>query len=311
MLLDWPRRAVFLLAVSTGLGLPMAAAAEWAPATFAPQIGSRWRIHVEDNTTYGASGTTRNLVYQYNLTYAARDGAGYSIVYTLLDASVKGSAPSVLMARAAIEALRGVIVRAVTDAAGTPLKVVNEEPVRGIMRTLTQQFLIPYRGNTQISHQLSPLFDGLLTATGAAAVDAFLYPLPILASAQNTTLKPGEERRGKSELAGPSGDRVAAISVSRLGPDPKAEKYTVIEAASPAEASAKAAVAALTERAASAGSGSGLAASVPEASLLRARMIEVEDGMTRAAFTQEVTAGGGGESDDQVRVVTVKVIRIP
>lgn len=320
MVLAWLRNAVLvcgLLVCGLAIAAAMPAAAAWTPTPFAPPVGSRWLVVVEDSIVDATRSTTRTATYKFDLRYVAREGEGYRISYMLLDAAVSGNAPSVLLARGAVEALRGVIVRAVTDAAGRPVRVENEEAVRNSMRGLSARFLTPYRGNPQLTQLLNQVFEHLLTATGPEAAEVFLDPLPQLASAQNTTLKPGEERRSKSDLPSPFGGTIASVKVEKLGPDPKPSDYKVMETETFDEASVKAAVAALTERLAPAGggpSGADIRAKLPEIklSVTKTRTIDVKDGIARAARTEEATRGRGGDvSSERTRTVNVTVTRLP
>ena len=315
MALVWLRRV--LLVCGLGIALATPAAADWAPAPFAPKVGSRFLVTVEDKTTDALRSTTRTITYKFDLNYVAREGDGYRITYMLRDAAVSGNAPSAVLARGAVEALRGVIVRAVTDAAGRPVRVENEDAVRNSMRGLTERFLTPYRGNPQLTQLLKQVFEEFFTATGREATEVFLSPLPLLASAQNTTLKPGEERRSKSELPNPFGGTLASIQVVKLGPDPKPADYAVVETEALDDASAKTAISALAERlppAAAAASGADIRAKPPQVTLsvTRTRTVDVKDGVALAARTVEAMRGSAGDQKtDRTRNVTVAVIPIP
>lgn len=307
---------ISLLACGLAVALAGPAAAAWAPAPFAPELGSRWLVVVEDNTVDAARSTTRTITYKFDLRYVAREGDGYRISYMLMDAGVTGNAPSVMVARGAVEALRGVIVRAVTDAAGRPLRVENEEAVCNSLRGLSSRFLIPYRGNPQLTQLLNDVFEHLLAATGPDAVEAFLDPLPLLSSAQNTTLQPGVERSAKSDLPSPFGGTISSLKVTRLGPDPQPAAYAVVETETFDEASVKAAVAALTERLSPAAgpSGADIRAALPEIKLAvtKTRTVEVKNGIARAARTEEVTRGKAGNVNaERSRTVNVTVISLP
>jgi hypothetical protein len=314
MVLACLRRAVLAGGLAAALAGPALAA--WAPTPFTPEVGSRWLVLVEDSSVDAARSTTRTATYKFDLKYTAREGDGFRISYLLMDAGLTGNAPSVMVARGAVEALRGVIVRAVTDAAGRPLRVENEEAVRNSMRGLSSRFLIPYRGNPQLTQILNQMFDQLTSATGPAAVEAFLDPLPLLSGAQNTALQPGEVRSVKSELPSPFGGTIASLKVTRLGADPKPEDYTVVETETFDAASVKAAVAALSERLAPAAepSGADIRAKLPEIklSVTKTRTVEVKDGIARAAQTEETTRGNAGTvSVDSTRTIHVTVIPIP
>ncbi|MEP9348441.1 hypothetical protein [Xanthobacter sp. KR7-225] len=312
--LVWLRSALLVCGVAIALATP--AAADWSPVPFAPKIGSRFLITVEDGTTDAVRSTTRTVTYKFDLNYVAREGDGYRITYLLRDAVVTGNAPSVVLARGAVEALRGVIVRAVTDASGKPLRVENEDAVRNSMRGLTERFLLPYRGNPQLTQMLKQAFEELFTATGSEAAEVFLTPLPLLASAQNTTLKPGEERRSKSSLPNPFGGTLASVQVVKLGANPKPADYSVVETETFDEASVKAAIAALTDRLPSAAtpSGADLRAKLPQITLsvTKTRTVEVKDGIARTARTVETTRGSAGDqTSERTRNVNVTVTPIP
>lgn len=309
-----------LLALTLGLGLSLptslpAVAADWTPAPFSPQVGSRWRVAVTDSTTDSIRATDRTLSYGFDLVYEAREGEGYRILYELKEVAASGNAPSVPVARAAVEALKNVPVHAVTDAAGRPIRVINEPEIAAAVRAIGDHYVTALAGTPQLEALVRRVFDELASAHGAAAAEVFLAPLPELARAQDTPLRPGEEKRSDSALPSPFGGAIRSVKMLALAPDARPERYTLVETETLDPDSLKAAIAALTQRVAPGGvSAEDMRASLPDITLsvTRTQRIEVEQGMARASHLEETTrAKFAGQDGARVRTVDVKVTPAP
>lgn len=306
------------LALGLGLfaGLGGAAAADWAPAPFKPELGSRWRIAVRDSTTDSIRATDRTVSYSFELTYEAREGEGYRILYVLKEVSATGNAPSVPVARAAVEALKDVPVHAVTDAAGRPIRVDNEQEVATAVRKIGDGYVKALSGNPQLVALVGRVFDEIASNHGPAAAEAFLAPLPELARAQETDLKPGEIRKSESALASPFGGAIKSIKTLSLASDPAPDHYAVVETERLDEASLKASIAELTKRLAPGGdvSGADIRSNLPQITLsvVRTQRIDVLGGMARTSHMQETTnAKFAGQEGERVRKMEVTVAAAP
>lgn len=287
------------------------AAAQWAPAPFSPALGSQWQVAVVDTTTDSLRSTSRTLSYQFDLTYRTREGDGYGILYVLRSVEAEGNAPSVAIARLAVSALKDVPVHAVTDATGMPIRVMNEVEVGAAIRALGESYARQLKDQPQLTAIIRRVFGGLANAHGAEAAAAVLDPLPLLARAQGTTLKPGEERRTTEDVESPFGGTVLSVTLSRLGPDAQPDRFSVLETETLDEASVKTAIAALTKWLAPGGMpGEDLKSRLPqvELSITKTRRVDVQDGIARAAAREETTrAGFSGQSGTRVRRMTVRV----
>lgn len=308
--------ALGLAAAPIAPALAAPAAAEWAPAPFAVPVGSRWQVRVSDSTSDSLRGTDRTLSYRFDLTYGARAGEGYGIRYVLKEVEASGNAPSVPVARAAVEALKDIEIRGVTDASGRPIRVENEAEVAAAVRAIGDRYVKALSGTPQLESLVRRVFDELASAHGAAAAEAYLAPLPELAGAQDTALRPGEEQRSESALPSPFGGAIRSVKVLALAPDPRPALFTLVESETLDPASLKEAIAALTQKLAPGGgvSAEALRSSLPQItlSITRTRRITVEGGMARALSTQEVTkAQFAGRDGERTRTVEVRVSPAP
>ncbi len=286
------------------------ACAEWAPAPFAPEIGSRWRVAVTDSTTDSLRGTTGTLTYGFDLTYEARTDAGYRILYVLKTVETEGNAPSLPVASAAIAVLKDLPIRAVTDADGRPIALENAAEVTAAVRIAGDRLVSTMADTPQAAAVLRRLLGELASTRGPAAAQAYLAPLPLLAEAQNTPLEPGDEVHARSALPSPFGPPILSEKVVALGPDPRPDLYVVTESEALDAAAAKAALDALTQRLTPKEGDK----SPPQIALSVTRMqrIEVAGGMSRHAHTEERTdAQFAGQTAKRHRQVDVTVTPAP
>lgn len=269
---------------------------QWAQP-FAPPVGSRWRI-VSEHTfsdTSGASPSEGRLTVRYDLAYTAREGAGYRVKLVLREATADGTNQAAQLTATTLAPFRDLTVEGTTNAAGLPLRVVNEAKVRAAATAAGDRLAAPFADKPQFATIIRQTLSNLLDPKDAAAAAAWLDPLPMLASAQNTSLEPGAEQRVESTLPSPFGGTIRSTTLMRLAPDARPEHFAFLATATPDPASLRETVLAVTRQIAA---GQPAVAGLNERNVKQAlnhmsadihmnREIDVEGGMARHARVEQ------------------------
>ena len=209
---SWPfafaRR--LLMAAAIGLLCAQAAAAQtstqsstqtstqtWTERPFNPAVGSRWLIvgQTDSEDVREAVHHDQHFHTRSELTIEAKLPTGYRIAYVMRDIAVTGTAPGTEMVRTAFGAMKGITVRARTDASGMPVAVENLAEVRTAMQEVVDRMADNFKDKPKMASVIREIFAPMLAADEVEAARAFTDVLPELATAQNTGLKPGEVRR--------------------------------------------------------------------------------------------------------------------
>ncbi len=205
------------------------AAPQWAQP-FAPAVGSRWRVEVTTTASDdgGPAPQKGRLTQRYDLTYAAREGAGYRVILVLRETALEGNIGSLQLAATALAPFRNLTVDGVTDATGLPVRVLNEAQVRATVSGYGERMMADVANKPQMVPLVRLALAVMLEPRGVEAAAAWLDPLPILASAQNTVLKPGQVDRLAGTMPNPLGGSVATQTVMQLAPDGRPDRFTLI-----------------------------------------------------------------------------------
>lgn len=293
------------------------AAAQWAQP-FAPVIGSRWRI-VTETTVSDASGPTprqSRTTMRYDVAYTAREGAGYRVTRVLREVTSDGNIDSEKLSAAAFALFRDITVEGITDAAGKPLRVVNEAEVRPLASAVVERIAVPFADKPQTAAILRQAMSSMLQPKDGHVATVWLDPLPMLAEWQNTGLTPGVEQRTDSFLPSPFGGILRSERVQRLTQDARPERFSILATVTPDPTSFRNIMLSILRR---------VAADQPSAPAINERMVEeafrqmkmdirlnqkidVEDGMVRrlrGELTVQGNAGGQKRKHTNTTVVTV------
>ena len=125
---------------------------------------------------------------------------GFRVSYVMRDIAVTGTAPGTEMVSAAVGAMKGITIRARTDASGMPVDVENLGEVRTAMSEVVNRMVDNFKDKPKFAAAVRDILSRMLTADGAAAARAYTDALPALAAGQNTGLKPGEVRRADDKV---------------------------------------------------------------------------------------------------------------
>jgi len=196
----WPLAFVrgTLAAAAMGLLLtPAAVAQTWNERPFNPAINSRWLIvgQADSEDFREAVHHDQHISTRGELTFEDKLPGGFRIAYVMRDIAITGTAPGTEMMNAALGALKGITVRARTDASGLPVAVENLGEVRTAMHEVVERMVDNFKDKPKFPDLIREIMGRMVTADEAAAARAFTDALPALAAGQNTGLTPGEVRR--------------------------------------------------------------------------------------------------------------------
>jgi hypothetical protein len=196
-----------LAIAALALGSAQAIAAPWTEKPFNPAPGSRWQVvsELERSETTVEDGNrvvvnlkktvTSELVFHEK----TADG-GYRITFTRTDTKASGDTREVALVRIDHGIMKGLAIRAVTDASGKPLRVENLADIRSKRQEIVDGFAATVPGADK--EAFLRVVEGLINVDEVGAT-THLADLELLVIAQNTRLRPGEKRR--STAAVPSG----------------------------------------------------------------------------------------------------------
>lgn len=276
-----------------------AATETWSEKPFNPRIGSRWTLVSElDRTETRVENGQRSVValqktIKSELIFNARmpDG-GYRVTFIRRQTIPAGDAREVALVRIEGEVMNNLVIRALLDRNGKPLRVENLAEIRAKHRAIIER-LAAGTASAETAAALRRMLDGM-TKVDEVGATSHLGDVELLATAQNTGLKAGESRRTTSEVPTPVGSPMVKVrEFAILQADAATGNVRARLTESYTEESMRAFLVALTQR----GLGPGQAAADREKDMRAMKIsldnryeIEVADGMGRAFTEESVTS---------------------
>lgn len=199
------------------------AAADPGERPFNPTIGSRWIVQSDETEKDEANGSvvgssttkiTALLVYKEKLP------DGYRVTYERTNSSYDGNADDPAAARAALAALQGLTLQAVTDLSGKPLRVENLPELRVALQKVVDG-VTGTVADPQTAAAARTMMADLAKTDEKDAAEHNLGQLPVLALGQNSGLALGETRRQMAEEAVPGATPLKkAVTLTLLNATP-------------------------------------------------------------------------------------------
>jgi hypothetical protein len=183
-------------ALGAFLAMTIPAQARAAEALYDPPVGSRWTIHSqmrEDDTRPGQS-TTTIITHDADFSIVEKTDQGFRIAYAMRDFDVQGDTMQAKLSRLALNALRGVVVQATTDASGKPLSIENLPEVQAAFGKAMDAIVAPFADKPDVAAKMRAMIDAISRRDGDKSPDLLIEDLPLLAVAQNTHLALGQTR---------------------------------------------------------------------------------------------------------------------
>ena len=193
-------------------------AADWVERPFDPAIGSRWFVATEatkEDSHQGANQTTQTNS-RYEITWEAKTDDGYRMSAVARDVSVTGNTPMAALMDSALGSVKGIVIRATTNRSGRPIRIENLDEVRQTMTAVIDKIITSTQGTPEVGQMVRNLIAPMLNVDGEHAATLYLEELAMLSLAQNTGMKPGEERRETLESANPFGGSPVMSNVTMV-----------------------------------------------------------------------------------------------
>jgi len=178
-----------------------------ADPVYDPPVGSRWTVETEiqGRETRPEGATTSLVRTRAELTIDEKTPDGFRLSWVQRDATVEGDARSVALRRAYAGVLDNVVIHVSTDLAGKPLRVDNLEEARAAMRQSADALEMQFVERPARRALFDQLMSELTEVTPEAAPSVYVNSLALLATAQNTGMKPGEFRQTLRPAENPLG----------------------------------------------------------------------------------------------------------
>jgi len=185
-----------------------------------PPVGSRWQIVSQtDSNQSGDIGTSRDQhVHSLSeFTIAEKLPDGFRVIFINRGITISGSAPGTDIAGKAFAAMKDIEVHARTDRNGKPVAIDNLDEVKAKMRIVIERLTESLASQPKVAALIKQMLEGFLIVDGAEAARLYIEEVPLLASAQNTGLKPGAVRREQDNVEAPlGGGTIKATVTTRL-----------------------------------------------------------------------------------------------
>lgn len=221
-----------LLIIGALAPLP-AVADEWVEPKFDPPVGSKWTIARELNVEKitGGNMVGHTLKETALLTIDEKTADGFIVSYTRQNSSYHGDPAGAASQRLTFEAQQGLVTRVVTDRSGKPLRILNYDEVKAVVKkALDAQPAVS--ANPVVLDAMHHFAARIMQIDDKRAAELYLDELPTLAVAQNTGLKPGEMRKSTLPVASPLTDSVTktqTLSIAKADPATGKVRYLMTE----------------------------------------------------------------------------------
>lgn len=200
------RRALVFVALAASCAT--VSAQPWTERPYNPPVGSKWSIvSVADaeETRPPNDNRSQQIRTSSELTIEEKLPGGFRVSFVTRDIQITGNTPGVDIAATALGSIKGIVVRARTDASGKPLAVENLDEVKGVLRTVIDRITESAKSNPQVAALVRQMLEGILLADDKLAVQALMEDPISLSVGQATGLKPGAVKREADAVPSPLG----------------------------------------------------------------------------------------------------------
>jgi hypothetical protein len=192
----------------------------WTERPYNPPVGSKWSIvSVSEAEELRPPADNRNQHVRTvsELTIEEKLADGFRVSFVTRDLQITGNTPGTEIGAAAFGAVKGIVVRARTDASGKPVAVENLAEVKGVLKTVIEKVVDSAKSNPQVAAVIRQMLEGMLVVDDKAAVKALMEDPIALSAGQATGLKPGAVIREADDLPSPlAGGALKSTLITRL-----------------------------------------------------------------------------------------------
>jgi len=299
-------------------GVARGAAAE---AVYDPPAGSRWIVETEirGEETRPEGSTTSLARTRAELTVEQKTSDGFRVSWVQRGATVEGNARSAVLQRAYMSVMENVVIRASTDLSGKPLRIDNLDEAKAAMRRSADAVAPQFADMPARRALFDQLMSELTEVSAEKAASVYVNALNLLATAQNTGMKPREFRLTSRPAENPlGGDALKSNERFELTDADAAGRFTFVNVTSIDAASMNDFMRSFARSLLAA---SGDSVTPERVNLLVQSLVfsfgkraefEVEDGMTRKVSETSTTIFRGMEQNvAQTETRTIMVTRAP
>ncbi len=206
------RHMLIVMAVTgAGATAALAQSGPWTERAYNPPVGSKWSIVSvsEGEEIRPPNGNrTQTIRTVSELTIDEKLADGFRVSFVTRDLQMTGNTPGLEIAATAFGAVKNIVVRARTDAAGKPVSVENLDEVKSVLKTVIDKVVESAKSNPQVAAVIRQMLEGMLVVDDKAAVKALMEDPIALSGGQGTGLKPGAVKREADDLPSPLGGGV-------------------------------------------------------------------------------------------------------
>ena len=203
------RHLLIMVAVSgAATTAAFAQSGPWTERPYNPPVGSKWSIvSVSEAEEVRPPNGNRNQQVRTvsELTIDEKLADGFRVSFVTRDLQITGNTPGAEIGAAAFGAIKGIVVRARTDASGKPVSVENLSEVKGVLKNVVDRVVDSVKGNPQVAAVVRQMLEGMLVADDKATAQALMDDPVALSAGQGTGLKPGTVKREADNLPSPLG----------------------------------------------------------------------------------------------------------
>jgi DNA-binding FadR family transcriptional regulator len=293
-----------------------ASAAEWVERPYNPPIGSRWIVETKSSSEEIRQAGPRTLTVnaRAELTIDGKTADGFRISYVSREFDVGGNSPNAELYRRMTDVMKGIVIRAQTDASGKPVRLENLEEVRTAMREIIARLKANFADKPALADAIEKVMTSMVMVDEKQAPELYLENLPAMATGQQTGLKPGDLRRSVEETPSPMGGGTlkSNIAFQIVTADAASGKVNYLRTSATDAESVKELTLKLTQQLFAAAGNSAGADKIEsvmkqmDISMNARTEIEVEDGITRRVRDQsDIVASAVGQTVKKREIKTI------
>lgn len=181
---------------------------DWSERRYDPAPGSRWavvsRTDTEENR--GPEPTsTRRLETRNEFSIDEKLADGFRISYVMREIRLTGTAPTNAIAEKAFGAMKDIVIRGRTNAAGKPLAVENIDEVKSNVSVVVANLVRAFDKNPKVAELIRQMLEGFMIVDGPQAAETYMEDMLVLAAGQSTGIMPGAVKRQDESVPSPLG----------------------------------------------------------------------------------------------------------
>lgn len=200
---------ILAAAAILAFGAQAALSQSWTERPYNPPVGSLWSIVSETSTVETRAGgeqRTQQVKVRSELTIEEKLADGFRISYVNREMQVTGNTAVSGILNDAFGAMKGIVIRARTDASGKPVLVENLDEVKAALTALVDRMVERFQAKPQIGAFVRQMMNSMIMVDAKKAATSYLDEMPSLAVGQGNGLKPGDVRRENDEVQSPIGN---------------------------------------------------------------------------------------------------------